>query len=89
MRRRDLVLLLGGAPLAWPLFGRAQSSAKRWRVGLLNYSGAKANRVRLWDGFRQRLRELGYVEATTLSSRCAGPTAELTASRFLRQSSSS
>ena len=67
MRRRDLILLLGGAPIAWPLFARAQSSAKRWRVGLLDYGRAEAYRVRLWGVFRQRLRELGYVEGDNIT----------------------
>ena len=66
MRRRDL-LLLGGATVAWPLFARAQHSSQRWRVGMLNCSRADAERVRLWDVFRQRLRELGYVDGVNIS----------------------
>ena len=49
------------------IFARAQTSAKRWRVGLLDYSRPEPDRVRLWDAFRQRLRELGYAEGDNIT----------------------
>jgi putative ABC transport system substrate-binding protein len=62
LRRRAFIMRVAGAALTWPLVAHAQSSGKRWRVGLLEYSRADVERVRLWGVFRQRLRELGYVE---------------------------
>ncbi|SEF04440.1 putative ABC transport system substrate-binding protein [Rhizobiales bacterium GAS188] len=67
MRRRAFIMRVGGAALAWPLVARAQRSDKRWRVGLLEYSRADVERVRLWGVFRQRLRELGYVEGDNIA----------------------
>jgi hypothetical protein len=67
MKRRDFINLLGGTALAWPFASRAQSSAKRWRIGMLEYSRPVVERVRLWGVFRQRLRELGYVEGDNIT----------------------
>ncbi len=67
MKRRDFINLLGSTALAWPLASRAQSSAKRWRIGMLEYSRPDVERVRLWGVFRQRLRELGYVEGDNIT----------------------
>ena len=65
MRRRDLIALFGGAA-AWPLAAHAQTGDKRRRVGLLDYSGRDVERVRLWDVFRKRAHELGYVEGESI-----------------------
>jgi putative tryptophan/tyrosine transport system substrate-binding protein len=69
MRRRDVIAMLGSAAAAWPLGARAQQPSTIRRIGLLDYSV----RPRLWDAFRQRMRELGYVEGKTVAfeSRCA------------------
>jgi putative ABC transport system substrate-binding protein len=64
MRRRELIMLLGGAAatsFAWPLATRAQHSAKVWRIGVLETVSAALNVANL-DAFRRGLRELGYVE---------------------------
>jgi len=60
MRRREFIMLLGGAA-AWPLAARAQQPAKLPRVGILwpNPLAASGHFV---DAFRQGLRELGYVD---------------------------
>jgi putative ABC transport system substrate-binding protein len=68
MRRRDFIVLLGGAAAAsvvGPRAARAQQAGKVYRIGFL------------WDGptvfpdalqaFRQGLRELGYVEGRNLT----------------------
>jgi len=62
LKRRDLVrLLLGGAAAAWPLAARAQQAGKVWRIGFL--AGASRETFsRLYAGFQQGMRELGYVE---------------------------
>ena len=59
MRRRDFIILLGGAAAAWPLSTSVRSANKVWRIGLLT-SGANVTVVH--DSFIDGLRELGYVE---------------------------
>ena len=59
MRRREFITLLGGAA-AWPFAGFAQTLA-RPVVGCL-VAGSKAGTERVFDGFMQGMRDLGYVE---------------------------
>jgi putative ABC transport system substrate-binding protein len=55
MRRREFIILLGGAAGGWPLAVRAQQPQRMRRIGLL---------VPRWglDEIRQGLRDFGYVE---------------------------
>jgi len=55
MKRRGFITLLGGAAVAWPLAARAQQGGRLPRIGIIDNSA-------IWDYFRQRLRELGYIE---------------------------
>ena len=69
MKRRQFMMLLGGAVTAtWPLAGRAQQSERVRRIGvLLPFDNADDPQVRqLWPAFKQRLRELGWVEGRNI-----------------------
>ena len=61
MRRREFITLLGGAAAAWPLAARAQQSVPKMpRIGIIDPAAQ-------WDPFRQRLRELGYIEGRNIA----------------------
>src|ERR1700733_15161180 len=79
MRRRELIVALGGA-IMWPLGARAQGTVKIARIGFLGLAPASA-----WSGevnaLRAGLRELGYVEDKNivLEFRWANSVGELSA----------
>ncbi len=64
MKRRDACILLGGAALAWQPVARAQQSAGIPRIGILTLSVASS--MPAFEGFRQGLRDLGYVEGQNI-----------------------
>jgi putative tryptophan/tyrosine transport system substrate-binding protein len=60
MRRREFMVLAGGAAVAWPLAGRAQQPAGRvYRVGYLAI-GSRERTLHLSTAFEEGLRSLGY-----------------------------
>jgi ABC-type uncharacterized transport system substrate-binding protein len=61
MRRRDAILMLGGAALAVPLVAQAQLTGRMWRIGYL-WPAPKLVPDLNYVAFVQKLRELGYVE---------------------------
>jgi putative ABC transport system substrate-binding protein len=63
MKRREFIALLGGASLAWPLAGRAQSSGKVHRIGVLRVGEPPPSYI---QPFRQALSRLGYVEGQNI-----------------------
>ena len=64
MRRRRVLLLLGGA-VAWPLAVRAQLPGGRPLIAYLA-GGTHWNASRLMGFFQEGLRELGYVEGRNI-----------------------
>jgi putative ABC transport system substrate-binding protein len=67
MKRRDFIVLLGGAAAAWPLAARAQQpGGKLATIGLLG-SGTAAAQSQWTAAFVQRLRELAWTEGRNLA----------------------
>jgi putative tryptophan/tyrosine transport system substrate-binding protein len=67
MRRREFIMLVGGAAAAWPFSVFAQQPTKVARIGYLLTSplGSPEGKESL-DAFRQGLRERGYVEGQNI-----------------------
>jgi putative ABC transport system substrate-binding protein len=64
MRRREFIILLGGAAATWPVVARAQQAAKSYRVSYLALlPGEDSTLVR---PLLQRLHELGYSEGKNM-----------------------
>jgi putative tryptophan/tyrosine transport system substrate-binding protein len=65
LKRRDFITILGGAAVAWPLAAQAQQ-AKPPTIGFLG-SGAQISQRAWADAFVRRLRELGWIEGSTIT----------------------
>jgi ABC-type uncharacterized transport system substrate-binding protein len=67
MERREFIMLLGGASVAWPLLARAQQSADGMRrIGFLGAASGQGS-ARAIDTLRTGLREFGYVEGRNIA----------------------
>ena len=65
MRRREFIMLLGGAPAAWPFAARAQQATMPV-VGFLHAASPETFGDRL-RGFRQGLKDTGFVEGENVA----------------------
>jgi putative ABC transport system substrate-binding protein len=65
MRRRELITLLGGAAVAWPVTVWAQQGGRQATIGLMG-SDTAAGQSRWTAAFVRRLGELGWIEGHNL-----------------------
>jgi putative tryptophan/tyrosine transport system substrate-binding protein len=66
MRRREFIILIGGAA-ASPVAARAQQAAKTLRVGTVSTQQRSSP---VWNSFEQRMTELGYEEGKSYTFDC-------------------
>jgi putative tryptophan/tyrosine transport system substrate-binding protein len=66
MKRREFIMLLGGAAVAWPLVAQAQQPERMRRVAWMGLGRADAPSSYV-EGLRTGLRELGWVEGRNLA----------------------
>src|SRR4029078_3797234 len=66
MQRREIITLLGGAALVWPITALAQQVKKVPRVGVLWHAGSAEEEEVYLSALRKGFRDLGYVEGKNL-----------------------
>jgi putative ABC transport system substrate-binding protein len=64
-KRRELMTLVGGAAIAWPLAARAQQAGTVPRIGFLGAASPSTFASRL-EAIRLGLRDFGYVEGSRM-----------------------
>jgi putative ABC transport system substrate-binding protein len=67
MKRRDFIVLLGGATAAWPLAARAQQAGRLPTVGFL-VPGTRASYAQWVAAFTQRMSELGWTDGRNVAT---------------------
>jgi putative ABC transport system substrate-binding protein len=67
VKRREFMMLLGGAAVTWPLAARAQSGERMRRIGVLLASAADDSEYQArMAAFRQGLGQLGWTDGGTV-----------------------
>jgi putative tryptophan/tyrosine transport system substrate-binding protein len=67
IRRRELLVTLGGVAVAWPLAARAQQSERVRRIGvLMEYAESDPDAQARLAAFRDGLQKLGWTEGRTI-----------------------
>jgi len=64
--RRTFLAGTGAVLLAAPLGAEAQQVGKVYRVGILGEKASDPSEARLWQAFRLRLRDLGWIEGKNI-----------------------
>jgi putative ABC transport system substrate-binding protein len=66
VRRRDLLVLLGGASVTWPVTARAQQAGQIARIGFLSQAPDNPVFASSYPAFLAELRKLGFTEGQNL-----------------------
>src|SRR6516225_1214597 len=66
MKRRELITLIGGAAIAWPLQARAQQPERVRRIGLLMGTADDPEGQARVIALKQGLQELGWTEGRNI-----------------------
>src|SRR5215472_9697734 len=86
LRRREFIVLLGGAAVAWPLAARAQHGERVRRLAVM-MGGRNADtdpEGRAWfSAFRQGLEDLGWVEGRNFRADYRWPAGDLDRMRVI------
>ncbi|HSP49981.1 MAG TPA: ABC transporter substrate-binding protein [Pseudolabrys sp.] len=68
MRRREFIMLLGGAAITWPLAARAQQSERMRRIGVLARFNKNDPELQVnLAAFKQRLVDLGWTDGRNVA----------------------
>jgi ABC-type uncharacterized transport system substrate-binding protein len=67
MKRRDFIILVCGAAVAWPLAARAQQPEKIPRIGVLWHAGSAEQEGASFKSLVKGFSDLGYVEGRNIT----------------------
>ena len=88
MRRREFIILLGGAVVSWPLAARAQQPDRVRRIGvLMGFAENDSQAQAMIAAFREGLEKLGWTEGrkTRIDSRWTAPADAESRQRFAKE----
>jgi putative tryptophan/tyrosine transport system substrate-binding protein len=80
VKRRELITLLGGAAIAWPLAARAQQGERVRQIGVLMAFAESDHGAQSWvAAFREELGKLGWTEGRNIEINTRWATADVEA----------